>query len=41
MCHMRRGMHVSYEEALLGHTPVCHMKRRMHVSYEEEDACVI
>jgi len=36
MCHMRRRIHVSYEEE-----DTCHMRRRIHVSYEEEDTCVI
>ena len=45
MCHMRRRIHVSYEEedtcVTWGGGYMCHMRRRIHVSYEEEDTCVI
>ncbi len=45
MSHMRRRIHVSYEEedtcVICGGGYMCHMRRRIHVSYEEEDACVI
>jgi hypothetical protein len=41
MCHMRRRIHVPYEEEdTCGCGYMCHM-RRIHVSYEEEDTCVI
>ena len=40
MCHMRRRIHVSYEDGCL-YVFLCHMRRRIHVSYEEEDTCVI
>jgi hypothetical protein len=43
-CHMRRRIHVSYEEedtcVISGGGYMCHMRRRIHVSYEE-DTCVI
>jgi hypothetical protein len=38
MCHMRRGIHVSYEE---GDTCVSYEEEDTCVSYEEEDTCVI
>jgi len=42
MCHMRRRIHVSYEEE---DTLVLFLRQnarmRIHVSYEEEDTCVI
>ncbi len=37
MCHMRRRIHVSYEDTPLRE----YSHSRIHVSYEEEDTCVI
>ena len=37
MCHMRRRIHVSYEEE----DTMCHMRRRIHVSHEEEDTYLL
>jgi hypothetical protein len=38
MCHMRRRIHVSYEEE---DTCVSYEEEDTCVSYEEEDTCVI